>query len=507
VDALAADNALMELLSVHKSPFPPAAPLVANLERVDEAAILEKAKEAALQGISHFDRRARREARAQAEDAAAREVIAEHARQSQTRDLQQGELDSAWSSLISNDPTAVIAQLEAAFEDNDMPAAALDVQEDRLVVAMSLPPRAYLVPERKAAETPSGKPTVHKRTKTEQNSLYLAVLASNVIATAKEAFAVAPGIQYLTVLAVVKDDARELIEPLFVGSFRRTALEGLDFSTTDVLDAAFSRALIQQTGRTGQLKTLDLSDEDELREVIQQLAGQLGYGPGAEGSATSFTRSSRPGVPRSTTRAEEEGRMRNAEDVPIVRDNVSFMTLERARLTAMQDANGQSNDEGRLAGAMVVVKLSELQVEELEGLMDEAQQLPAYDARIDEFREWLEIWLETAQGHLSEWADYQRGLVQQIGDEQAQTIADTLATPRVQAVLESIKDALREQLRALGATPLDEVETNDAAVSDFSAGEDTKVCPDCAEEVKAAARVCRFCRYRFDGGAAERASP
>jgi hypothetical protein len=27
---------------------------------------------------------------------------------------------------------------------------------------------------------------------------------------------------------------------------------------------------------------------------------------------------------------------------------------------------------------------------------------------------------------------------------------------------------------------------------------DAKVCPDCAEEVKAAARVCRFCGYRFD---------
>ena len=29
--------------------------------------------------------------------------------------------------------------------------------------------------------------------------------------------------------------------------------------------------------------------------------------------------------------------------------------------------------------------------------------------------------------------------------------------------------------------------------------EDTKTCPDCAEEVKAAARVCRFCGYRFAG--------
>jgi len=34
--------------------------------------------------------------------------------------------------------------------------------------------------------------------------------------------------------------------------------------------------------------------------------------------------------------------------------------------------------------------------------------------------------------------------------------------------------------------------------SAIASGDDLKVCPDCAELVKAAARKCRFCGYRFD---------
>jgi hypothetical protein len=56
------------------------------------------------------------------------------------------------------------------------------------------------------------------------------------------------------------------------------------------------------------------------------------------------------------------------------------------------------------------------------------------------------------------------------------------------------RNSLRVQAANVPPPPLADAEAS-------SDREDAmKRCPDCAENVKAAARVCRFCGYRFDGG-------
>jgi DNA-binding FrmR family transcriptional regulator len=98
----------------------------------------------------------------------------------------QEALDQAWSQLVQNDPHTVVATLEDAFADNDVPSAPIDCVDARATVTL-LFEHPDLIPDQVVAETPSGRPTLHKRTKTERNQLYLEMMASHVLATVRGA--------------------------------------------------------------------------------------------------------------------------------------------------------------------------------------------------------------------------------------------------------------------------------------------------------------------------------
>jgi len=193
----AADLALQEQMRAHQQEFGPLQPpAAAPSEPVDLSPLTKQFEREALHGVSRFDRAGRKEARATAMDRARQEAAVETQRQAAAAAEKQSQLTEGWQRLLANDAQAVFHQLEAAFEDNQAPSAPIDCDGDRVIVAMFLPPVDDLVPPRKVATTPAGTPTIHKRNKTEQNGLYAMVLASNVVATAKEVFAVAPGVRY-----------------------------------------------------------------------------------------------------------------------------------------------------------------------------------------------------------------------------------------------------------------------------------------------------------------------
>lgn len=214
-------------------------------------------------------------ARARVGDELVLAVAEEKERREAELRAEQARLDEEWERLRRNEPEATIAALERAFADNEAPAAPIDCEGERTTVVMEFQSSEAIVPERKPARTPTGKPTLKKRTKTEVNRLYLEALGSNVLATVKEAFAVAPGTQVVQLL-VIRREVNSELTAIYIGRFDRTHYESAGGSRdlVEVLTHA-PEATLELKGRAAQVTPIDLSERDDLRAVLGQVASGL----------------------------------------------------------------------------------------------------------------------------------------------------------------------------------------------------------------------------------------
>ncbi len=270
-----------QLVSVHLEEFPSAQPQKTPAPApVDRRAVLKESQRQALDGVSLFKWSERRAAKQAATQRAERTIREEERQRADAQAEEQARLDVGWQRLTNNDPQTVLVTLEEAFEDNKAPAAPINCEGDEVTVMM-LYESPELIPEHKPASTPSGKPTLRKRKKTERNELYAASLASNALATAKEAFAVAPGISRVAVMVVRKDEspqtARPVLSCLYCGRFERRRFQQLDWSRVDPLVELSNSpdALIERKGRTVEVAPLNLSDAPDLAAVLRSAADAL----------------------------------------------------------------------------------------------------------------------------------------------------------------------------------------------------------------------------------------
>ena len=109
----------------------------------------------------------RRAAKHAATEQAERIIQEEERRRVEAQAEEQAYLDASWPQLVNNDPQTVLGTLEAAFEDNQAPAAPIDCKDDEVTVLMLYEP-LDIVPDRKPTLTSAGRPTLHKRNKTER---------------------------------------------------------------------------------------------------------------------------------------------------------------------------------------------------------------------------------------------------------------------------------------------------------------------------------------------------
>jgi len=208
-----------------------------------------------------------------------KQIAAENQRRAAERLAQQAAIDDDWQHLQANDPGVTLGILEEAFADNEAPAAAVDCEGDHTTVVMQFITPEAIVPERKPARTPTGKPTLKRRTKTEINHLYLAALGSNVLATVKETFAVAPGTQVIQLLVVRRETSGKLageLTAIYAGSFDRAAY--VSAAGTRNPGRSIERAgdaLLNLKGQAETVSPLDLGDHEDLSMVLRQVDSGL----------------------------------------------------------------------------------------------------------------------------------------------------------------------------------------------------------------------------------------
>jgi hypothetical protein len=171
----------------------------------------------------------RRAAKEKARNVAAAEVTRQQEQLEAGQAELQRHLDEECCLLLSNDPHVVVHTLDEAFADNEAPATAVDCENDRVTVVMTMDGEDA-VPERKPALTPSGKSTLHKISKTERSNLYRAWVYSNVLATVREALAVAPGLGAVTVIVLRREPpspyGEHPLSVIYVGTTTRERCRG-----------------------------------------------------------------------------------------------------------------------------------------------------------------------------------------------------------------------------------------------------------------------------------------
>lgn len=274
------------LTSLHLEQFPAAAPrhVPAPEPAPVEAMVTEHQREA-VKAIRFFRFAERRAAKERARDAA----VVEAARMdASNQEIYRALLEDAaadFQLLIDHDPESVVIAVDASFADNSSESTCVDAGTDddgtRYATVVVVFGSAALVPEKIAAVTPAGKPTLKKRTKTDRNALYVRALASTVLATVREALQTSPSTEEVRVVVLRRDlqalDPAERTAPVYVATFSRQLVEqarsdlvDLDQFLTQVPDAQLSRK-----GATGEVMPISTRDDADLAHLAERFAGVL----------------------------------------------------------------------------------------------------------------------------------------------------------------------------------------------------------------------------------------
>jgi hypothetical protein len=276
--AQALASAIQRIRTLHHQDLPAVQKLVVPYPpRPDHAVVLRRRMNDALERVSIFRRSTRKAAKAAAVLATQMECNElEAASQAQYVAVQQ-EIGELWQRLSTNDPDVLLAVLSHAFQNSGAQAAPLGVWDAEVQLALLVPDLATL-PERHPTTTAAGNLSLKKFTKGEMADLYKQLVAGLVLATAKEAFALAPSVSDVRIVALrnTPADAYGKVRPeaILAARIARPALNGVQWTTADaltILDGISSEIVTRTAGPNKAFASLDLKTEPEIAHLIHVL--------------------------------------------------------------------------------------------------------------------------------------------------------------------------------------------------------------------------------------------
>lgn len=260
------------LVSVHRDTWPAATRPVVPLPPTPSLDWARKqATEAWTRGLGWTQRQEKKAAALAAAQAAERYVAAEQARARSWQAEAQAGADAWWQALLDGDEGTVCEALNLAFSDNPAGGVAVGFSAGTVSVVIRQPDLEQL-PEQVPGVTAAGRPTLKRMLVRDRRALFLDSLESNVAATLRETFAVAPSVQRAVVVALSRSSRTRQVGPVLLGAWTRAATAAVAWgSAHDARSLVHDRVdgeLQLDVSSSGEVKLLDPSKVPGLMDIL-----------------------------------------------------------------------------------------------------------------------------------------------------------------------------------------------------------------------------------------------
>jgi hypothetical protein len=288
-------DTLKSLLNAHRGEFSSAQrPTAPAPTAPDRGKILSEYEYRNLKGIGKFKRAERAEARREAQRQADEEVARLISQAQQEQALQQEQLDNEWEQLLRNDVDVTLRTIAAAFEDNELASAPIDVADGEVSVALVVPQPSSSIPDRFPEVSAAGNIVLRRATKKEQGDFYKILICGQVLITVRETLAMAPGARAVRIVALRNEGNSAFGEPrlscMLAVCFDRADIDRVDWAGADaatIVNDIGRDLLNNQCGPVRALSPVDLDHELELRKLIESVDMEDFVGGGQSGHEVS----------------------------------------------------------------------------------------------------------------------------------------------------------------------------------------------------------------------------